>query len=112
MRVLNFPDVKTYEIMYEGLVSQGTKGAETRTLSKVLTKFEDVGVKKTDPQSGKESLLYTQADSTPIELEDAEYELVKKLLNEVEWSGIGARTAGQMLDWLESIVASRPQKVE
>ena len=99
MKVLVFPDIPKYEVLYEGLVTSTTKGADTRTLSKVLTKMEEVGTKK--QVNGKESLLYTVATVPVIFLEDAELEFTKRKLNEVEWNGLGAREAGQLLEWLD-----------
>lgn len=99
MKVLVFPDIPKYEMLYEGLLTSTTKGAETRTLSKVLTKLEEVGTKKV--KDGKESLLYTVAELPAVFLEDAELDFVKKKLNEVEWSGLGAREAGKLLEWLD-----------
>lgn len=88
---------KYYEMIYEGLATCGTKGAETRTIGKVFAKLEREGVQK------EKSLLYVmKSDSADIELEDAQYDLMKRLLDGVEWSGLGARTAGPMLEWLDS----------
>ena len=99
MKVLVFPDIPKYEMLYEGLVTSTTKGADTRTLSKVLTKMEEVGTKK--QVNGKESLLYTAATVPVIFLEDAELEFTKRKLSEVEWNGLGAREAGKLLEWLD-----------
>lgn len=99
MRVLIFPDITKYEMLYEGLIGLPTKGSETRTLSRVLTKLEEVGTKK--QVNGKESLLYTVATVPIIRLEESEMEFVKKKMNEVEWNGIGAKQAGKLLDWLD-----------
>lgn len=101
MRVLSFnkegQSGKYYEMLYEGLATCGTKGAETRVLGKVFNKLEREGTLK------DKSLLYELTkDETLIEVEDAEYELIKRLLDSVEWSGLGARTAGPMLEWLDS----------
>lgn len=99
MRVLIFNDVKQYEMLYEGLLTVTTKGAETRTLSKVLAKLERVGVKR--EVNGKESLLYTLAETRPVKFEDSEFSFIKTKLNEVEWSGVGAKLAGALLEWLD-----------
>jgi hypothetical protein len=98
MRVLVLPDIPKYEMLYEGLLTATTKGAETRTLSRILTKMEEVGTKKL--REGKETLLYTCATVPIIYLEESEFEFVKKKLDEVEWNGLGAKAAGQLLEWL------------
>ena len=99
MKVLTFNDVRNYEILYEGLLSVSTKGAETRTLSRILTKLERIGVKK--EVNGRESLLYTLAEPGPVKFEESEFEFTKKKLNEVEWNGAGAKSAGALLEWLD-----------
>ncbi len=88
---------KYYDMLYEGLATCGTKGAETRTLGKVFIKLEDIGIQK------EKSLLYNLKASAELKLEDAEHELVKRLIDSVEWSGLGARTAGPMLEWLDKV---------
>lgn len=99
MRILTFSNVTQYETLYEGLLTISTKGAETRTLSRILTKLERIGTKK--QVNGKESLLYTLAEPGPVRFEESEFEFTKKKLNEVEWNGIGAKNAGALLDWLD-----------
>lgn len=84
-------------MLYEGLLTTTTHGAETRTLSKILTKLEDVGIQKED------SLLYTLAEAGEVRLEDSEFDLLKHLIDKVEWNGKGARLAGAMLIWLDNI---------
>lgn len=103
MKVLDFSDVKLYEMFYEGLCVSGTKGAETVKLGKVLTKLEEVGAEK-----GDERGLYTLAQDATIELEDAEHELVKRLINEVQWNGKAAKLAGTLIEFLED--APTPEK--
>jgi hypothetical protein len=100
MKVLVFPGIKPYEMLYEGLLTTSTKGAETRTLAKILTKLEKVGTRKLNAK-GEESLLYTVAELPIIKFEDAELDFIKRRINEVEWSGPGAKDAGALLEWLD-----------
>ena len=99
MKKLEFNDVEQYELLYEGLVSSATRGPETRVLGKVLDKLEQIGVKK-----ATDGLLYTLATSEqPVELEDAEFELAKRLLNSIEWRGTAAKRFAELMDWLDSV---------
>lgn len=100
MRILTFPSIKSYEMCYEGLLTIGTKGAETRTLARVLTKLERIGTKKLS-KDGVETLLYTCAEVPTIKLEESELDFVKKKINEIEWNGLGAKEAGILLEWLD-----------
>lgn len=84
-------------MLYEGLLTSKTHGVETRVLSKILTKIEDIGVQK------EKSLLYTLAEAGEVKLEDSEFDLLKRLLDNVEWNGTGAKLAGAMLLWLDNV---------
>jgi hypothetical protein len=103
MRTLKFKDEtqEFYNILYEGLASTQSKGAETRILGKVFIKLEEHG-KVLD----KVPLYRLEAnEEATVILEDAEYDLVKRLLDTVEWSGLGARKAGRLMLWLDAIPA-------
>lgn len=102
MRVLAFATTRRYEMFYEGLITINTSGAETRTLGKILTKLENVGRNRVNAE-GKEILLFTCEPPCVVELEDAEYTLAKSLLDKVEWSGLGAREAGALLEWMDTL---------
>jgi hypothetical protein len=99
MRTLNFAgDTKEYfNLIYEGLAATQTRGADTRILSKVFIKMEDIGTPKPNVP------LFVLEQDGIIKLEEAEFELVKKLLDTVEWNGLGARKAGQVMVWLADI---------
>jgi hypothetical protein len=101
MRVVDFSgdNREKYNIMYEGLLATNTHGGETRLLSKVLLKMEDIGVPKGN------TFIYVLEKDGKIVLEDAEYDLVKKLLDTVEWNGVGAKKAGVLMEWLDKIPA-------
>jgi hypothetical protein len=109
MRVLKFegPTREHYDILYEGLAATQTRGPDTRILGKVFIKLEDHGVLQE-----KVPYYKLQKDSASIILEDAEYELVKKLLDTVEWNGVGAKKAGALMEWLNGLPSETIKKVE
>ena len=96
MRILQFNNIKRYEFFYEGLLATPSKGAEARAISRILTKLEEIGVPKSE-----KSLLYTLAQDGIVKLEESQFELAKRKLNEVEWNGPAVREAGKLLEWLE-----------
>lgn len=100
MRVLEFSVPTIFELFYEGLItSNKTSGNNTRTLGKVLSKLEAVGVVK---EVVGLTELYTLSSAAIVELEDSEYELAKVLSNTVEWNGRSVVKAGKMLEFIES----------
>lgn len=106
MRVIEFNDEKIFDLCYEGLITTSTSGIETRLLARVLTKLEEIGVSK-----GNQG-LYTLAQAGSVLLEEAEYALVKKLINTVQWNGIGAKNAAKLLDLIEDSLEEKKVKLE
>lgn len=108
MRIVDFSgnNKEKFNIMYEGLLATNTRGAETRLLSKVFIKLEEIGELKPNTP-----IYVLEEDGKKIVLEDAEYDLVLKLLDTVEWNGLGARKAGALMEWLSSIPV-QPMKLE
>lgn len=109
MKILEFPSVKLYEMFYEGLMTANTKGAETRTLAKILAKVEDQGTPKLLPND-EAGMLYTAAQAVIIELEDAEYTLAKRLLDDVVWNGNGTKDAAKLLEFVETAPTKKIEK--
>lgn len=106
MRIYDFKSVTDYEMLYEGIMTTTTKGPDTRAVSRVLKELEKIGHRKmVKDKTGVmvESLLYTISECKPIEIQDSDHEVIKRLIGAVEWNGTGARVAGDMLTWFEDI---------
>lgn len=90
-----------FEMMYEGLLVtplQLDTKALKRAMDKVLDKIEAIGKRKAKP----EELLYTLKDETAIlELEDVEYDLVKKAIEMVPWRPMAVRKGNKLEDFIE-----------
>jgi hypothetical protein len=100
MRVLNFrgKTKEYYNIIYEGLTATTTRGAETRLLGKIFIKLEECG------ELLENAPLYRiNVDSATIALEEAEFDLLKRLFDTVGWNGVGAKMAAEVMGWLEAI---------
>ena len=102
MRTLEFPNSRTFELVYEGLAVSKASGAEARALGRIFTKLEAAGKQKPN------ELLYTGDAGCIVRLEENEFQLAKKLLDLVEFNGIGSRFAGAMLEWLDDIKIDSP----
>ena len=81
-------DIFTNNVM-QGLHSLNEKGmtaADSRTLCKIMDKVDDVNAEKCDT----------------LELEDAEFELVKKAFKDAKFPPNLCRVIGQFLDFLDA----------
>lgn len=101
MRVLQFPSVEIYNILFEGLHAVELKGPYIRTLNKVITKLEEIGtprIIKGEPHP----ILYTMAENKPVMIEDAHYDLMKATLNNVDWQTKNIKLIDQMLEFVDN----------
>lgn len=108
MKVLNFTEEnqENYRIIYEGLCTtrKQLNGKETRRLDKVFTAFESIG-KVTGEKLGTNDFYEIKSTPITLEIEDADYELVKSCIEppNVPWNGIGMRKGGIALLWLDEV---------
>lgn len=116
MRTLDFSGPKgkaRFDTLYGGFVNspRGFDKKETRVANKILDKLEAVA--KPITGVGKDARVQYELDeSAPgrVTLEDAEFELVVKALDENRWIGQGIRLYGDLSEWLESIVEAPREK--
>lgn len=101
MRVFDFPSVEVYEIFFEGLLATTLKGPELRVLNKVVTKMEEIGTPKIIG-GVPHTTLYTLAENKPIEIEDAQYDLVKRVMNEIAWNTRNIKLVDRLLEFLDT----------
>lgn len=111
MKTLIFDNDAKYELVYESLCTaqEGYKGAQTRVIAKVFDKMESIGILRPDSEVAfrLNPLLHNDDDigytAWTIELEDAEFDLLKKAFSSTPWTGLGAKKAAPVYDWLETI---------
>lgn len=105
----------TYEMVYDSLFNNptGYEGPnENRTVSRVFDKLEKIGtsVKRNNQD------LFDLAGGLVVHfvaLEDAEFDLVMKVLKSIRWTGAYARRAAIMFDdWLDKAPREERAKVE
>lgn len=102
MRVLEFPSVEVYDIFFESLLSLTTKGEDTKKIGKVVKSLKKVGTPKIVNGEPHKRLM-TLAENRPVEIEDDRFDAVKRLMQTVEYTGVGVELAGEMLDWLDEV---------
>lgn len=115
MKVLKFLPEHTirYALLYEGLVSgPAYAGAQRRVMAKVLGKFEQIGHLNPEPKNPSDAYLYSLNDEGgTVRLEDIEFDLVYKTLDEVRWVPIHIRRAEEMMLWLDEVKANGNQVI-
>lgn len=107
MRKLEFTDPKQFEYIYEAVIGkpEGYGLQNGRVAAKILDKMEAVGkLKETLPNKVK---LYTvdTVNKPVVELEDAEYDLVKQTISTMQVGGANIRDALAVSDWLDKVPA-------
>lgn len=102
MKSLNMNEPHYYEMLYESMITRkrGYTLQESRTLGKILDKFEKCG-KVRESQNGID--LYEMTGPCTIELEDAEFDLLYNTFTDTPWLGSSARKAVAVADWLDEV---------
>lgn len=114
MKRLDFSGVEgkeRFEILYGG-VTGTTRGfqapSETRVIGKVLDKLESIAKPTETLGLGGKTIKSFALDETlsdlTIDLEDAEFGLMKECVEAVQWSAAGARKATTVVDWFLTAV--------
>lgn len=105
MKVLSFDssNEEMFKVMYEGLClsQKDFNPRETRTIVRLFDKLDAVSEPTGEGLFRKISFVI--GPTVSIELETEEFELLKAANECVRWNGLGARRAGQMLNWMDSI---------
>lgn len=101
---------ETFEMVYDSLINSpgGYEGPkENRIVSKVFDKLEKIG---TPVRRNNQDVYDLRSDDLVhlVALEDAEYELVTKVLKSIRWTGTYSRRAVELFDWLDE--APRDQR--
>lgn len=101
MKTLKFTPFnrELYELMYEGLLVTPIQMApgEKRVFGKILDKVEALGKYKT---TEAEVLRTLAGDGGDLNLEDAEYDLLKRALESVQWKPITLRKGLALDDFI------------
>lgn len=102
-----------YETVYDSLLNapNGYEGmAEARIIGKVFDKLEVIGIPA--KRNNQDTFELKAVPTEPfVALEDAEYDLMSRSLRTIRWTGVFARKALQMFDWLEKAPTSKREEV-
>lgn len=104
----------TYEMVYDSLFNNpaGYEGPnENRIISRVFDKFEKIGV---PVRRNNQDVFDLSSDDVVhcVALEDAEFDLVMKVLKGMRWTGAYSRRASVMFDWTDKAPREERAKVE
>jgi hypothetical protein len=106
MRILNFNGARDeYEVLYMGLLatSRGFEAPiETRLHSRLLDKFEAIGVPTDDA-------FTLMPDGGRVTLEEVEYQLMEDCLKQVKWKASGTRRANKAMDFFYEADSDTPK---
>lgn len=112
MRVLTFTEAQKDEfaLLFTALNGSEKKlqAAEFRTLVKILDKVDSISVPGETPSHPREVLVNEVVAAQNLLLEDAEFSLVKALVNETSWTVRAARGITKLYDMLDN--APEPAK--
>lgn len=102
MKTLEFTDAKQYDFIYEAVLGKqdGYDLQVGRVAGKILDKLEAIGKEKETVRGGVTLYTLGKGESS-VELEDAEYDLVKRAFTTIVWMGQHVRDAVAVADWLD-----------
>lgn len=104
MRTLKFEDKAFFEIIHESFFTNrdGYNIQDSRYVAKTLDKMEEVGQVSEELRGIK---LYTVKEGTTpeIDVDDAEFAIIRRNIEQGKWTGAVTRTIVKLVDWLDSL---------